>query len=84
MWISDVVNTSVTGTIKLSFTTLEIYLTVFLCTGVVLIVDGIVIYISHLMGGYAAKMRTVVGEDHISDYNFYEQMEINFSHVPRQ
>lgn len=81
MWISNYLNTSVTGTIYLAFTTLEIYLTVFLCTGVVLVVDGIVLYISHLIGGYTAKMRTVVGEDHISDYNFYEQININISEI---
>ena len=49
MWISNVVKTSVQGTIPVAYRTLETYLTVFVCTGVVLIVDGVVLYIKHVM-----------------------------------
>jgi hypothetical protein len=50
MWISNIVSTniSVQGSIIQIYSTLETYLTVFFCTGILLIIDGAVIYLLYL------------------------------------
>ena len=34
-----------------------------------------------MQGGYASKMRTIIEEDHISDYNYYEQLSVNITDI---
>lgn len=59
MWISNVLS-GVRGTVLMVYTTLDVYLCVLFNIGVLLIVDGLLVFTSFGRGGYASKMRRIV------------------------
>jgi hypothetical protein len=75
MWISNVL-TGVKGTVTMVYSTLECYLCVLFCVAVLLIIDGLLIFLEFWKGGYASKMRRVISDDRISNKSFYDQLSL--------
>lgn len=61
MWISNILS-GVRGTVYMAYTTLDVYLCVLFCIGVLLILDGLLVFTDFGRGGYASKMRQVIHE----------------------
>jgi len=61
MWISNVLS-GVRGVVTIAYTTLDVYLSVLFCIGVLLLLDGLLVFANFGRGGYASKMRKVIHE----------------------
>ncbi len=61
MWISNyVISTNILGSNIVAWTSTKTYLTVIFCICVVLFVDGIVLHIDFIRGGYSSKIRRII------------------------
>lgn len=64
MWISNYYfSEHILGTTIMAYTTGEVYFVVLFSVAFVLFVDGIVIHIDFIRGGYISKMRDVVASE---------------------
>lgn len=64
MWISNTYFTNhIAGTTLVAWTVAKTYLTVIFCICVVLFIDGIVVHVDFMRGGYASKMREILNEN---------------------
>lgn len=76
MWISNVNSTNVQGSITPIYQSFNTWLIVFYVIGILLVFDGIFVYYRFICGGDTSRMRTVVGDDRISDMLYYEQIDL--------
>jgi hypothetical protein len=63
------------------YSTLECYLCVLFCVAVLLIVDGLLVFMEFWKGGYASKMRRVISDDRISSKSFYDQLSLKITEL---
>lgn len=78
MWVAETTS-NVKGTITEVYSTFETYLCVFFCVGVLLLLDGVLVFVGFRKGGYASKMRKVVDEEMISKKPYYEELSLKIS-----
>lgn len=64
MWLSNYYFTNnIMGTTLIAWTTPKAYLTVLFSICAVLFLDGIVVHIDFIRGGYTSKMRKIIHEN---------------------
>jgi hypothetical protein len=63
MWLSNYfISANILGTNLVAWTSAKPYLIVLFCIIVVLFVDGIVLHIDFMRGGYSSKVRKIINE----------------------
>jgi hypothetical protein len=63
MWISNyTISTYILGTNIVAWTSTKSYLVVIFCCCIVLFVDGIILHIDFIQGGYSSKVRKIIDE----------------------
>lgn len=80
MWVSNGIS-GMYGTILMAHTTADTYLVVFFCVGILLIIDGLLVFLDFWKGGYASKMRQVVEQDRISSGTYYDQLSLRLTEL---
>lgn len=77
MWISNYfLSSSINGTSYMAWTTGDVYFVVLFCICMILVVDGVIVFIDFRRGSYASKMRVVLYSDQINNRFFYDKMSL--------
>ncbi len=77
MWLSNYfLSAAIIGTTFVAWTTGEVYFLILFCICVILLVDGIVVFMDFRRGSYASKMREVIYSDQINNRYFYDKMSL--------
>ena len=80
MWIANsYFSTYIKGTTYVAWTSIETYLTVLFCITLILFVDGIVVHIDFMRGGYSSKMRSVVEAEKMDNRSYYDHMSLRMT-----
>ena len=80
MWISNYLFSDyIKGTVSMAWATGETYLTVLFCICLILFVDGIVVHIDFMRGGYSSKMREVVEAEKEESRSFYDHISLKIT-----
>lgn len=77
MWISNyALSSAIQGTTYVAWTTGETYFLVLFCICLILLVDGVIVFIDFRRGSYASKMREVLYNDQINNRHFYDKLSL--------
>ena len=80
MWISNYFfSEHIKGTTYIAYTTGEVYFVVLFSVAFVLFIDGIVIHIDFVRGGYISKMRDVVASEKEEIRTYYDDISLKVS-----
>jgi hypothetical protein len=80
MWLSNyVISTNILGTNLVAWTSAKAYLTVLFCICFVLFVDGILLHVDFVNGGYSSKIRKIIHENKEEHLSYYEAMSVKIS-----
>lgn len=80
MWISNYVFSNyVEGVAYVAWTSAECYFIVLFCVCMILLVDGVVVWLDFKRGAVASKMREIVKQEQINNRQFYDQVSVSIT-----